>query len=123
MRSLLTNETLFLNIYNETNFVEYINKSSRSKTLPCFEFKSSAKGTSISKLQNIKIKRDNYNAYIHSNKANIIIFCSLAPNQIRKCGNFKLWFCRGRRGIVVKHMPHVCSTLIFPCSTKKILNS
>ena len=37
--------------------------SSRSKTLFCLELKSSAKGTSISELQNIKIERDNYNVY------------------------------------------------------------
>ena len=42
--------------------------------------------------------------YIQSNKTNINICCSLAPNWIRKCGNFKLWFCRGRRGIVAKYM-------------------
>ena len=41
--------------------------------------------------------------YIHSNKRNI--FCSSAPK--RKCGNFKLLFCRGRNGIVVKCVPHV----------------
>ena len=32
-------------------------------TLFCLEFESSAKGTSISELQNIKIQRDNYNVY------------------------------------------------------------
>ena len=62
------------------------------KTLFYLEFKSSGKGTSISELQNIKIKRDNYNVYTHSNKTNINVFCSLAPNQ--NCGNFKLWFCK-----------------------------
>ena len=45
--------------------------------------------------------------FIHSKKTNINIFVSLAPNRIWKCGNFKLWFCKGRRGIVVKYMPHV----------------
>ena len=34
-----------------------------TKTLFCLEFKCSTKGTSISELQNIKIQRDNYNAY------------------------------------------------------------
>ena len=34
-----------------------------TKTLFCLEFKSSAKGTSMSELQNIKIQRDNYNVY------------------------------------------------------------
>ena len=47
------------------------------------------KTTSISKLQNIKIKRDNYSiVYIHSNNTNINllnIFCSLAPNRMWKC--------------------------------------
>jgi len=37
--------------------------SSSSKTLFCLEFKSSAKGTSISELQNIEIKKVNYNVY------------------------------------------------------------
>ena len=42
--------------------------------------------------------------HIHStDKRNIL--CSSAPN--RKCGNFKLLFCRGRHGIVVKCVPHV----------------
>ena len=50
--------------------------------------KSSARGTSISELQNIKTKRENYNVYTHSKKTSINIFCSLAPNQ--NCGNFKL---------------------------------
>ena len=40
-----------------------ISSSSSWKTLCCLEFKSSAKGTSISALQNIKIKRCNYNVY------------------------------------------------------------
>ena len=53
MRSLLTNKHII---------VHYI-ISSRSKTLFCVEFKSRAKGTSISELQNIKIKRDNYSVY------------------------------------------------------------
>ena len=35
--------------------------SSSGKTLFCPEFKSSAKGTSIFELKNIKIERDNYN--------------------------------------------------------------
>ena len=42
-----------------------------------------------------------------SNKTNINIFFCLASNRIRKCGKFKLWLCKVRRGIVVKYMPHV----------------
>ena len=36
---------------------------SSSKTLFCLEFKSSSKGTSISELQNIEIKKVNHNVY------------------------------------------------------------
>ena len=40
-----------------------MSSSSSWKTSCCLEFKSSAKGISISTLQNIKIKRGNYNVY------------------------------------------------------------
>ena len=54
----------------------------------------------------LKVK-ETITMHIHSNKANVNIFCSLAPNRIRKCGHFKLWFCKGWHRIVVKYMPHV----------------
>ena len=34
----------------------------------------------------LKIK-ETITVYVHSNNTNINIFCSLAPNRIRKCGN------------------------------------
>ena len=100
--NLLLTENLRINCYLIIHWIR-----SSSKTLFCLEFKShgNAKGTSISGFQNIKIKGDNYNVYTHSSKTNINIFGSLALN--RSCGNFKLWLSRGRRGIVVKYMPHV----------------
>ena len=74
--------------------------SRSSKTLFCLEFKSGSNGTNISELQHIlkfKNLKETITIYIQTLKKNINIFCSLAPNQT--CGNIKLRFSRGRRGM------------------------
>ena len=70
----------------------------------------------------LKIK-ETITMHINSNKANVHIFCcSLAPNRIQKCGKFKLWFAEDDAELL-QNTCRTCSTLIFPCSTNKILNS